>query len=434
MQPPAPAPGSAPTLVPLRRNPGFRLLWIGQVLSDTGTSAALIAYPLLILALTHSAVIAGVVGTVRLVVELLLGLPGGALADRFDRRLTLIACDTVRAFVLALLAGLVLAHLVSWPIVLVVAAIDGAGAVLFDPAVSAAIPVVVADEQLETAWAATEGRSYAASLAGPAIGGALFSLGSALPFIGDAVSYAISVGTVSRIRGRFRPQRTGEGTSLWREAVDGIRLVWKHPLLRAVVVQAPLVNFAFSGVIFTITLALRRHGTAPAIIGLAQAGISVGGLLGALIAPRLQQRLPLSKLVVVLTVSATMLFVAAAAALPSTLVALPIAVTFLLAPAANAGLFAAMTRAAPPHMRGRVNSTVILAATALAALSPLTAGLLVERTSGRWALLAFAAVMAVAAVLIAALPGLRQAEAAAAAEAANPAPPVQLADPGSVSG
>jgi MFS family permease len=434
MQPAAPAPGSAPAPVPLRRNPGFRLLWIGQVLSDTGTSAALIAYPLLILALTHSAVIAGVVGTVRLVVELLLGLPGGALADRFDRRLTLIACDTVRAFVLALLAGLVLAHLVSWPIVLVVAAIDGAGAVLFDPAVSAAMPVVVADEQLETAWAATEGRSYAASLAGPAIGGALFSLGSALPFIGDAVSYAISVGTVSRIRGRFRPQRTGEGTSLWREAVDGIRLVWKHPLLRAVVVQAPLVNFAFSGVIFTITLALRRYGTAPAIIGLAQAGISAGGLLGALIAPRLQQRLPLSKLVVVLTVSATMLFVAAAATLPSTLVALPIAVTFVLAPAANAGLFAAMTRAAPPHMRGRVNSTVILAATALAALSPLTAGLLVERTSGRWALLAFAAVMAVAAVLIAALPGLRQAEAAAAAEAANPAPPVQLADPGSVSG
>ena len=236
---------------------------------------------------------------------------------------------------------------------------------------------------------------------------------------------------MSRIRGHFRPQRTGEPTSLWREAVDGIRLVWEHPLLRAVVVQAPLVNFAISGVIFTITLALRRHGTAPAIIGLAQAGISVGGLLGAVIAPRLQQRLPLSKLVVVLTASATLLFVAAAAALPSTLVALPIAVTFLLAPAANAALFAAMTRAALPHMRGRVNSTVILAATALAALSPLTAALLVEHFSGRWALLAFAAVMAVAAVLIAALPGLRQAVAAAAAEAAQATP---LTEPGATAG
>lgn len=419
MQPPAPAQESAPAPVPLRHNSGFRLLWIGQVLSDTGTNAALIAYPLLILALTHSAVIAGLVGTVRLVVELLLGLPGGALADRFDRRLTLIACDSVRAGVLALLAALVLAHLVSWPIVLVVAAIDGAGSVLFDPAVSAAMPAIVADEQLEGAWAATEGRSYAAGLAGPAIGGALFGLGSAIPFIGDAVSYALSVGTVSRIRGQFRPHRTGDRASLWREAADGIGLVWKQPLLRAVIVQAPLVNFAINGVIFTITLTLRRHGTAPAIVGLAQAGIAVGGLLGAFIAPRLQRRLLLSRLVIVLTVSATVLFAAAAAALPSTLVALPVAATFLLAPAANAALFAAMTRAAPPEMRGRVNSTVILAATALAALSPLAAGLLVEHVSGQSAMLAFAGVMAVAAVLVIALPGLRAAEAAAAAQPAS---------------
>lgn len=64
------------------------------------------------------------------------------------------------------------------------------------------------------------------------------------------------------------------------------------------------------------------------------------------------------------------------------------------------------------------------AATALAALSPLTAGLLVEHLSGRWALLAFAAVMAVAAVLCAALPGLRAAEAAGAVQ------PAPLADPG----
>jgi MFS family permease len=86
-----------------------------------------------------------------------------------------------------------------------------------------------------------------------------------------------------------------------------------------------------------------------------------------------------------------------------------------------------MTRAAPEDMRGRVNSTVILAATALAALSPLAAGLLVEHVSGQSALLAFAVVMAVAAVLCTALPGLRAAEAAEAAQSApladtDPAP------------
>jgi MFS family permease len=382
------------------------LLWVGQVLSDTGTEAALIAYPLLILGLTHSAVIAGLVGTVRLVVQLILGLPGGAISDRLDRRLTMIVCDAGRAVVLALLAALVLVHLVSWPVVLAVAVIDGGANVLFDPSASAALPALVADRQLEQAWVATEARAYAASLAGPALGGFLFVLGRAVPFAGDAASYLVSAGAVSRIRGTFRAEPSGGRKALGREVADGLHLVWRHPLLRAVVIQAPLVNFAFTGVIFTITLALRRHGTAPAIIGLAQAGIALGGLLGAMIAPRLQGRLPLRRLVIVMTTAGTAMFGAAAVLIPSTLVALPVAVTLVLAPAANAALFAALLRAAPEDMRGRASSTVIQAAVGLAALAPLTSGLLVEHFSGRWALAAFAATMGISAVMCAALPGL----------------------------
>jgi hypothetical protein len=304
----------------------------------------------------------------------------------------MIGCDAVRAVALAALGALVLLHLVSWPVVLVVAIVDRGLGVLFDPAATAALPGIVADGQLEEAWAATEARSYAANLAGPALGGVLFGLGAAVPFLGDAVSYLVSCGTVSRIRGRFRPERQASRTSLLREAADGIRLVRRHPLLRAVMIQAPLVNFAFTGVIFTVTLALRRHGTAPGIIGLAQAGIAVGGLIGALIAPRLQGRLSLSRLVIVLAVSAT-------------------------------AMFAAMLRAAPEDMRGRVTNTVILGATGLAALAPLTAGLLVQHFSGTVAMLAFAAVMAVAAVMSMTLRGLREAEAEAAAHTAGAPPP-----------
>lgn len=401
--------------LPLRRNGGFRLLWVGQVLSDTGTEVALIAYPLLILALTHSATLAGIVGTARLVAQLVLGLPGGVITDRFDRRLTMITCDAVRAVVLALLATMVLLHLATWPVVLAVAVIDGSANVLFDPAANAALPAIVADEQLEQAWAATEARMYSASLAGPALGGILFGLGNAVPFLGDAVSYLVSALTLGRIRGRFRPGRSGPRKALRHEALDGLRLVWRHPLLRAVMIQAPLINFAFTGAIFTITLALRKHGTAPAIIGLAQAGIAVGGLLGAVIAPKLQGRLPLWRLALALTMGATALFAVAALLVPSPLVALPVAVTLLLAPTVNAALFAAMLRISPEDMRGRVNSAVILVATALAALAPLTSGLLVEHFSGRWTLTAFAAAIGVSAVMCLALPGLRKAEADAGA-------------------
>ena len=412
----APADGGAGTAepvsvpVPLRRNAGFRMLWIGQVLSDTGTSAALIAYPLLILALTHSAALAGVVGTVRLVVQLVLGLPGGALADRFDRRLTMIICDIIRAAVLALLVVLVLMHLVSWPVVMVVCVIDGGANVLFDPSASAALPAIVDDSQLEQAWAATEARSYGASLVGPVLGGFLYGLGSAVPFLADAVSYLVSAGTVSRIRGRFRPERTGERKSLWYEVGEGLGVVWRNALLRAVLIIAPLTNFAFTGVIFTITVSLRQNGVSPGIIGLAQAGIMAGGLLGAIAAPKLQGRLPLWQLVIWLTGSATVLFTVAAFVLPSPLVAIPVAITLLLSPTGNAALFAAMLRIAPENTRGRVTSTVIQGATALAALAPLTAGLIVQHVSGQWALGAFAAAIGIAAFMCIALPWLREAE------------------------
>lgn len=335
----SPAEASAPATiqpplspVPLRHNGGFRMLWIGQLLSDTGTGAAVIAYPLLILALTHSAAVAGIVGTIRLVVQLVVGLPGGALSDRFDRRLTMIGCDTIRSAVLGVLVALVLLHLISWPIVLVVAVIDGGVGVLFDPAATAALPAIVADEQLEQAWAATEARSYGAGLAGPALGGFLFGVGNAVPFLADCVSYLVSAGTVSRIRGRFRPELAGERKALWREVGEGMRLVWLHPLLRAAWIQAPLVNFAVTGVIFTITVALREHGTPPGVIGLAQAGIGAGGLAGAIIAPWMQGRMSLFRLVVALTVFATGLFALAALVLPSPLVAVPVAVALLLAP------------------------------------------------------------------------------------------------------
>jgi MFS family permease len=403
-----------PRQVPLRRNEGFRMLWIGQLLSGTGTQIGMLAYPLLILALTHSAVLAGVVGTARAITLLCLQLPAGALADRFDRRLTMIICDSVRAVLLAVLGILIAVHLASWPVVLIVSLIEGGAAAIFDPAAAAALPGIVPDGQLEQAWAATEARTFGAGLAGPALGGVLFGLGRAVPFLADAVSYAASFGTVSRIRGRFRPENAAGRKALWREVADGLQLVWRVPILRAVVITAPLVNFAFTGVIFTITLAMRQHGTSTAVIGLVQAAIAAGGLLGAVVAPRLQGRMRLGTLATSITLAGALLFGAAALLIPSPLVAAPVAMALLLAPAANAALFAVTLRSAPGEMRGRVTNTMLMVATALASLAPLIAGLLVQHVSGAWAVGVFAATTAIAAVLCLILPGLRQAESPAA--------------------
>jgi MFS family permease len=397
----------SPGPVPLRRNPDFRRLWTGQLLSDTGTQLGGLAYPLLILALTHSAVLAGVAGTARAITLLCLQLPAGALADRFDRRRTMIICDTLRAALLAVLTVLIVTHRADWPTVMAVSAIEGGAGAIFTPAAAAALPGIVPDAQLEQAWAATEARSYGASLAGPALGGLLFGLGQAVPFLADAVSYVISSATVNRIHGRFTPQTAAARKTLGREVADGLRLVWRVPVLRAAVIQTPLVNFAFTGVIFSITLALRQHGTSATVIGLVQAAVAAGGLLGAVAAPRLQGRMRLAALATTITMTGALLFGAGALLVPSPLVAVPVALALLLAPAANAALVAGVLRSAPEGMHGRVISTVVMAATALAALAPLIAGLLVQHGSGAWAVGAFAATMALAALPGLALPGFR---------------------------
>ncbi|MHB8246684.1 MAG: MFS transporter [Acidimicrobiales bacterium] len=400
--------------VPLRHNRNFRMLWTGQVLSDLGSGFGILAYPLLILALTHSPLIAGAVGTIASAVAFAVRLPAGALSDRLDRRKTLIICDGVRTVVLGALAVAVALHAIVWPVVLLVAIIDRVGDTVFTPASTAILPAIVDDGQLEGAWAATEARQYAASLGGPAVGGLLFSLGRAVPFIGDTLSYGISVLTSSQISPQSSLKTSGEEREgLWKEAFEGMRVIWHDALLRAVMIQAPLINFAFTGVIFTVTLGLQRNGSSATVIGLTQAAIMIGGLLGAIAAPRFQGRFTLSRLMALATTGGTIFLAIAAVIIPSPLVALPIAVPIFLGPMANAALIAAMLRRTPEEMRGRVNNALIQVATALAALSPLVAGILVAEASAHWAMGAFAAALGVSAVMVLSLKGLRRAEVSA---------------------
>jgi MFS family permease len=402
------SPVSAPS-TPLRRNQNFQMLWTGQVLSDLGSQFGALAYPLLVIALTHSFVLAGAVATVTSVAAFVVRMPAGALVDRLDRRKTMIVCDGLRAVVLAGLAIVVILHAIVWPVVLLVAIIDRVGDTLFTPASTAVLPSIVESAQLEDAWAATEARQYAASLGGPALGGILFSLGRSLPFVGDTISYGVSTLTSSRLTGSFQSARSGKSRrGLWAEAFEGVRFIWNDALLRAIIIQAPLVNFAFSGVIFTVTLSLRHNGTSATVIGFAQAAIMVGGLLGALVAPRLQGRISLRTLVLLICGGGMTMFAVAAVLSPSLFFVIPIAIPFFISPVTNAALYSALLRKTPEEMRGRVNNALLQMVTGLAALAPLTAGVLIEHTSSHWAIGVFAATLGVAMIMALGLKGLHE--------------------------
>jgi MFS family permease len=275
----------------LWRNRDFVLLWSGQLISTAGTQVTSLALPLLILAVTNSPAQAGIVAACSTLPRFLFALPAGALVDRWDRKRVMIVCDSVQVVALASIPiALALGHL-SMVQLYLVALSQGTCFVFFWLARLAALPRVVSREKLPTAVAQNEVAESTVTLLSPPLGGVIFSLGHALPFLGDAISYAVSVISLCFIRVPFQAERKSEETPrhLFAEMLVGMRWLWRSPLIRFM--SFVYAGFALSGgyELGVIVLATGRHAS-PLVIGLIFAAGGVGGLFGALIAPYIQRR------------------------------------------------------------------------------------------------------------------------------------------------
>jgi MFS family permease len=196
------------------------LLWGGQALSELGSQASTIAYPLLVLALTGSAAKAGIVGFAKFVPLPLFALPSGVIVDRVNRKILMMACDGIRA---TALASIPIAFVLGQPTfaqVVGVAFIDGALFATSYIAERGALRQIVPPEQIPQAVAQNEGRTFAASIAGPPLGGLLFSAGRALTFLVDAISYSASTVALALTRGRFQQPRGDPPRPVRREIVE----------------------------------------------------------------------------------------------------------------------------------------------------------------------------------------------------------------------
>jgi MFS family permease len=276
-------------LASLWRNRDYLLLWGGQALSDTGSAVSELAFPLLVLLVTRSAAQAGLVAALNALPRLLLTLPAGALVDRWDRRRIMLACDTTRALALSSIPlGLAMGWLNVWQLY-AVALIEGALAVIFDLANDTAVAQVVTPAQLTNAVAQDELVESGVTLVGPSLAGALYSLGAALPFLADAISYVISVVSLSLIRTPFQRQRTAPSANLMAEIGSGLRWVWRQPFILSMTLMMGAGALAIPGTTLIIIVLAQRAGASTWAIGLIFAAGGVGGLIGAWITPRLRR-------------------------------------------------------------------------------------------------------------------------------------------------
>jgi hypothetical protein len=368
--------------IPLRRNRDFVLLQVGQALSTLGTESTRIAYPLLVLALTHSPAKAGIVGFAQFLPYVLFAVPAGLAADRWSRRRLMLLADGGRVAAIGSLVATLAMHVASFPQIVVVAFVEGALFALFNIAETGALRAVVPAPQLPRAAAGEQSRIATVQLAAPSVGGALFGVARLVPFLFDAVSYAFSVVSLLAIRTPFQEERNRSAVRAREQVAEAYQWLREHRFLWAAQLLAAMSNVVYEAAFLTLVVSARRQGLSSAAIGGLVAALGATMLAGSLFAPVLQRRLsvraitrlqswPLFALVAFVAVPNP--FVLAAAALPA----------LFLVPTTAATVIGLRNGLAPDRLVGRINGIARTLAVSGTPLGSLAAGFLLGAFSER---------------------------------------------------
>ncbi len=367
---------------PLLHNRDYMLLWSGEILSELGSQSSAVAYPLLILALTGSAAKAGVVGLAKWLPLAVFAIPAGALADRVDRKRLMIACDAIRLVGAASIVAMLVISTPGYGQILAVAFVDGALFTTSYVCERGALRQVVPAGQVQNAIAQNEARSFAGSIAGPPLGGALFAVARALPFIADAASFLCSMTMISLTRSRFQTASSAAPAAprkIRSDVVDGFAWLWQQPFFRLTSLLFALGNPVFTGLYLLAILLAKQHGASAATVGLMLAIVGVGGMLGALSAGAIRRVTHPRTIILAEEWLLLVLVLALLLVRDALLIGLLIAAAEFFTPAVNSVVAGARVAAAPDHLQGRVQAAATMATMSLGWLGPLAIGICFER-------------------------------------------------------
>lgn len=362
----------------LWRNPNYMLIWGGQTLSALGSSVSGIAFPLFILALTHSPAQAGIAGALRAVPYVLLSIPAGALVDRWNLRTVMLVCDSGRAVVLGSIPVALWAGYLSVGQLYIAATMEGTLFVFYNIASFAALPYIVSRDDFPAATAQNEASYYAAAgLLGSAMGGALYQLGRAIPFAVDAISYIASVVSLLRVRVPGRVKHSERGL-LWADMLGGIRWMWKQPLIRSMSAVYGADSLVSPGGSLILIVIAEHQKTAPAAIGAIFSIGAVGGILGSAIAGRMHRWLTFSQTIIGVRWAVVPFWALYAVAPNAVLLGAVTAVIYFLNPVGNVVGMSYSIPLIPEEMRGRAASIFQIIPSAATPVGLALTGLLLQ--------------------------------------------------------
>src|SRR5215216_4063313 len=271
------------------RHRDFRLLWLGQIVSVTGSQMQFVAINWHVYLLTKSAFALGLVGLFRGVPIILCSLAGGVVADAVDRKRLMIVTQTVMLASAALLTAGTLAGLDSvWPIYVLSAFASAASA--FDvPARQALMPTLVPAEDFPNAVSLGIMVFNVATIGGPAIAGfVLAESGPAIIYGVNALSFLAVIAALVAMRASGNPELLSDRRDALSLAAleEGLRFVWHTPIIVQTMTLDFVATFFASATLLLPIFAQERLHVGARGYGFLAAAPAIGSVLTALVMAR----------------------------------------------------------------------------------------------------------------------------------------------------
>ena len=271
------------------RNRDFRLLWFGRmvaVLAIQIQSSALLWQVYEIARRDHpveqASLYLGLVGLVQFLPLLALTLPAGDMADRVDRKRTVLACIAVEALCAVAFLSLAIHGAPALWMLLSVAALFGAARAFLAPASQAMLPRIVGREALPRAIAAQSLAFQLGAIAGPAVGGLLLGISIPFAYATSVVMFLLGVTCIALIRTDTRPRPREADENRFHAMLEGLRYVWRTKIVIGAI-SLDLVVVLLAGVALLAPVFARDILHAgPEGFGLLRASFGVGALVMAL--------------------------------------------------------------------------------------------------------------------------------------------------------
>jgi MFS family permease len=365
----------------LRIHRNYRLYFLGQAVSQTGTWIDKVAQAWLVLALTHSAVAVGLLAACQFVPFSVLGLIAGVVVDRLDTWRTVVVTQAIRMVIAGALAGIVLAGVVHVWMVYVLAVVTGIVLVLDAPSRQQLTFKMVGRDELPNAVALNSSLFNAARIVGPGVGGLLiaaFGVGPA--FAINAASFvAVLAGLLLMDTSRFVAFAPREvAPTLIGGLREGITYARESPHVRLVLTM--LVAISTIAMNFNVLLPVLARGTldsGPGVFGLIAACFGAGALVGGLLSAALSRASWKALVAGAGGLGIAELVLAPQHSLGPAVVLLFIAGICFTVYTANSN--AVLQLRAPDHLRGRVIGFYYFAFNGLAPLGGVLTGWLAAR-------------------------------------------------------